>query len=137
ADGRGEPAGAEGDEVGRRDRLDAPVGRANVVVFQVDPLDRRLAGRADVDLLLDHAPVSELGAEMRVVESHGKDATADAKEPRGLLDRAQERSLLWVRAAGDRLANGIPFSFSLFLVSNRWEEERTRARAASARTVHR
>src|SRR5207253_4105206 len=108
ADGREEAAGAEGDEVGRRDGLDASVGCTNVVVFQVDALDRGLAGRADVDLFLDHTPVGKLRAEMRVVEGYRKDAATDAEEPRGLFDRAEERSLLLCERGQEQIAERHP-----------------------------
>ena len=91
---REQAARTEGDEIRRRDRLGASVGRANAVILQIDAFYRRLADRADVDLLFDDAAVGELRAEMRVVEGDRQDPTADPEQSRRLLHRAKERSLL-------------------------------------------
>jgi hypothetical protein len=108
ADRREEASGTEGDEIGGGDRLDAPVGRADVVILEIDALDSRLAGRAHVDLFLHDTAVRELRAKMRVVEGHRQDPAPDLEKSRGLLHCTKERSLLLRQRRKKEVAEGHP-----------------------------
>ena len=103
---REQASGPERDEVSCGDRFHAAIGRANVVVFEVDALDRRLARGAHVDLFFDDAAVGELGAQMGVIEGHRENAPADLQEARRFLDGTKERSLLLRERGEEEVAEG-------------------------------
>ena len=67
---------------------------------------------------------------MSVVEGHGKDATADVEEPRGLLDRTQERSLLLRERGEEQVAERHPVQLLALLGLEPVGEEAHQSRVA-------